>query len=81
LSELAPEDFVELLPLLRRAFSGFTSPERRNMGEKVRHLRSTPLSGAPVGDHSGSTADLDHERASLVLPVLAQILGVKFDAN
>jgi hypothetical protein len=70
LSELAPEEFIALLPLLRRSFSDFQAPERRQMGEKVKKLR-TP--GAQTGD--GDLAPINRERADLVLPVLAQILG------
>jgi Family of unknown function (DUF5682) len=77
LSELGSESFVEMLPLLRRAFSGFSAPERRSMGEKVRFLNSAP--GA--GSSRPATAAIDSERASNVLPVLAQILGVKFNGN
>ncbi len=33
---LNQESFAELLPLLRRTFSTFTSPERRQIGERVR---------------------------------------------
>lgn len=77
LSELAPNTFVELLPLLRRAFSNFSGPERRSMGEKVRYLHAGPAAG---GSRSSST-EIDHERASRVLPVLAQILGVKVNDN
>ena len=47
LVELSPEAFVALLPLLRRAFSGFQTPERRAMGEKVVRLYQAP---APGGD-------------------------------
>jgi hypothetical protein len=74
---LSPDVFTELLPLLRRAFSAFTGPERRAMGEKVKGLprigadRFTPSAGARQEPDN----DLDRERADLVLPVLAQILG------
>lgn len=82
LSELLPESFVELLPLLRRAFSGFTGPERRNMGEKVKQLHATPIAGiAGSADRSSGASDIDVERANSVLPVLAKVLGVKFDGN
>lgn len=82
LGELAPQDFVELLPLLRRAFSGFTGPERRLMGDKVRHLRSAAAPGTLSSSGSGSDSiEIDYERAGKVLPVLAQILGVKLNAN
>lgn len=77
LSELGPESFVELLPLLRRAFSGFSAPERRSMGEKVRYLHAAPGTG---GIHTAA-AEIDHQRAGSVLPVLAQILGVKSDGK
>jgi hypothetical protein len=72
LSELAPEEFIALLPLLRRSFSDFQPPERRQMGEKVKKLR-TPGGQTPSGD--GELAPINRERADLVLPVLAQILG------
>ncbi|HEY7020865.1 MAG TPA: DUF5682 family protein [Ktedonobacterales bacterium] len=72
LSELAPEEFIALLPLLRRSFSGFQPPERRQMGEKVKKLRA-PGGQAESGD--GDIAPINRERADLVLPVLAQILG------
>jgi Family of unknown function (DUF5682) len=78
LSELAEDVFVALLPLMRRAFSGFHAPERQKMGEKVKYLRSKPLARA------GSVIEkqrLNEERANMVLPVLAQILGVKLDDN
>jgi hypothetical protein len=77
LSGLVPDSFVELLPLLRRAFSGFSRPERRMMGEKARDLHQTPGTRSLAGDGG----EIDHERASLVLPVLAQILGVKSHGN
>lgn len=77
LRDLQAESFTELLPLLRRAFSSFSGPERRSMGEKVRHLHSAQGSG---GTRSASP-DIDHERAGRVLPVLAQVLGVKYHAN
>jgi hypothetical protein len=78
LSELAEDVFVTLLPLMRRAFSGFHAPERQKMGEKVKYLRSKSLAWA-----GGMTErqKLNEERANMVLPVLAQILGVKLDDN
>jgi hypothetical protein len=75
LSDLAEDDFVTLLPLLRRAFSGFHAPERQKMGEKVRHLHSKPQAGARI---TGQQSRLNQERADLVLPILAHILGVEF---
>lgn len=75
LSELVPESFVELLPLLRRAFSEFTGPERRSMGEKVKQLRAAPIAGVPgATGHRSGASDINVERAKIVLPVLARIL-------
>ncbi|WP_437201430.1 DUF5682 family protein [Planctomicrobium sp. SH664] len=76
LSELPEPTFVELLPLVRRAFSGFTVPERRQMGETVKRLRGQV---AATPSTTTSTRDIDTARANKVLPVLAQILGVAYD--
>jgi hypothetical protein len=77
LGELGPDSFVELLPFLRRAFSDFSGPERRAMGEKVRLLHTT----ASADGLQTSEVEIDHQRASEVLPVLAQLLGVQPDGN
>ena len=78
LSDLADNVFVTLLPLLRRAFAGFHAPERQKMGEKVKYLRSKSQAGIHT---TGEQSTLCQERADLVLPILAHILGVKFDGN
>ena len=72
LAALSNDALDAVLPLLRRAFSSFSGPERRSMGELVRTL------GGPGRNSSAPhrTAELDERRAALVLPVLAQILGV-----
>ena len=72
---LAPDAFQETLPLLRRAFSSFSAPERRSMGDKVRTLRADPRSSAAKA--VAAAPDVDLERAGLVVPVLARILGVE----
>ena len=69
LRELAPEEFLEMLPLLRRAFADFTGPERRQMGEKVQHLECPAGSGL---SGEGDLAPINRARADLVLPILAQ---------
>jgi hypothetical protein len=70
LAGLADDAFDAMLPLLRRAFASFTGPERRSMGDLVRHLRGG-AGGRAVGEE-----ELDDERAARVMPVLAHILGV-----
>jgi hypothetical protein len=77
LVELPKDIFTQTLPLLRRAFSGFSGPERRQMGEKVKRLRSAGAAGAAAKTDTGAD-NLDVERARRVLPVLAQILGVPY---
>ncbi|HEV2778839.1 MAG TPA: DUF5682 family protein [Actinophytocola sp.] len=62
--------FTEVLPLLRRTFGSFATPERRAIGERAREL--TVQSGA-----QGSSVDsVDVKRAEAALPVVAQLLGV-----
>jgi len=76
LSELSAEVFTEMAPLVRRAFADFTGPERRQMGDKVKRLRSdrNPARTAPGALQRSS--EVDHDRAARVLPVLKHILGV-----
>lgn len=78
LCELSEEVFLETLPLLRRAFSDFSPAERRQMGAKLKRLNPTSVSS--TGTLSVEEREINHERAVLVLPVLAQILGVPYDA-
>jgi hypothetical protein len=75
LRDLDDDLFTAALPFLRRAFSGFSAPERRVMGEKVRDHGSERRS-SPGVDRG---VELDVERANLVLPVLSHILGAKIE--
>jgi Family of unknown function (DUF5682) len=77
LSELSAPVFVEMMPLLRRAFGDFTGPERRQMGEKAKQLRSDSEAVSAVARSPAGSTDIDQERASQVLPILAHILGSK----
>lgn len=69
LAGLSSEAFVRTLPLLRRTFSTFESPERRSLGEKARSTEAGAV--AKQGD-----ALIDDERGSRVLPLYAQLLGL-----
>jgi len=85
LSELNDETFAALLPILRRAFASFQSPERRKMGEKVKGLH-TPAHIAPAAGENETgemvaQETINSERADQVLPVLASILGVTYHGN
>jgi hypothetical protein len=76
-ARLSADDFQEMLPLLRRAFSGFSGPERRMMAERVKDLGPSFVGGSASSRRSRSDdTPIDHDRASAVLPVLARILGV-----
>ncbi len=77
LTALPNDSFTALAPLLRRTFSTFTSPERRQLGERARR-GMTGASRAAIGDHS-RTEDFDQARAETVLPTLAKLLGMKTD--
>jgi hypothetical protein len=70
---LKTESFPQLLPLLRRTFSTFPAPERRQIGERVKR-------GAGGGRTiaTGATATIDEDRARKVLPLAAQILGLEY---
>ncbi|HWQ35074.1 MAG TPA: DUF5682 family protein [Blastocatellia bacterium] len=64
------EAFTQLLPLLRRTFSTFAAPERRQMGERV---RSGPMKTTAT---TAGRIDFDATRAEAVLPLVRQLLGL-----
>lgn len=69
LTTLSEERFRQILPMLRRAFSGFSAPERRQLGERAARPEN-PIAAV------GALPDWDHERAERVLPLFRQLLGV-----
>jgi hypothetical protein len=69
LASLRDDAFVELLPLLRRTFSTFAAPERRQIGERARR------GAAPVIALAAPT-DFDAGRADAAMPLIAQMLGL-----
>lgn len=66
---IGTEQFNELAPVLRRTFSAFPKPERRQIGQA---LTQGAAQAAPAAI---SLSDLNEERANRVLPLLVQILG------
>jgi hypothetical protein len=74
LRALDPETFTATIPLLRRAFSGFEPPERRKMGEKVKHITAEGVT-VQTATGVGGASDLDPQRVARVMPVLARILA------
>ena len=70
---LSEEDFIALLPLMRRTFSQFSHAERRKIGEKAKKGGT----GTTVKILETSLDNLDEERAMKALPVVAQLLGIQ----
>jgi hypothetical protein len=68
LTGIPPDAFTEVLPLLRRTFSEYPAPQRRQIGERAVRLDSA----APMGGDSGG---IDEERADLVMPTVGALLG------
>lgn len=62
---LGGDRFVEVLPLLRRTFAGFSVPERRAVGERVRR----------GGRAAGPEPELDERRAAAAARTVLEILG------
>jgi Family of unknown function (DUF5682) len=68
LSTLVEEDFIALLPALRRAFAEFDSNERRVIASVI---------GRAGGGTAGSVApstELDPTRVAIVMPTLLELL-------
>jgi len=70
ISGLQEDTFMQVLPLLRRTFAGFSSPERRKLGEKAR------AGGGAGQSHQLTDTNFDPERAEQGLPVIMQLLGL-----
>ena len=70
LSSLREETFVALLPLLRRAFSTLTAPERRQLGQRARQL------GGPGRLTSSGDLEFDQARAEAGLRTVLMLLGI-----
>ncbi|WP_257234651.1 DUF5682 family protein [Streptomyces sp. JV178] len=72
--------FTDVLPLLRRTFSAYEPGVRRTLGELVRRGPGRGSAAAAGGSGApGFAADLDHDRADAVLPVVRLLLGLDDD--
>ncbi len=71
-ASLRPDDFLEVLPLLRRTFGEFDASERAGIGQAVRRLRTGPASES--GPEAG-LAGTDAARAAGAVRTVAAILG------
>jgi len=68
-SELDEENFVQLLPLLRRTFAHYSSSERRKLGEKVKQ------GDGPV--NRIAVAGIDEIRAKQGIDIILTLFGNK----
>ncbi|MDN5770493.1 MAG: DUF5682 family protein [Microlunatus sp.] len=69
-AELSDREFADVLPLIRRTFSTFTSPERRQLGERL------ATAGPGPGPVAGSPT-YDLELAAPALTVVDRLLGLR----
>ena len=74
LAELSDAHFIHVLPMLRRTFTAFSAPERRQIAERARraasrngNARSASLSGEAWNE----------ERAALPVPFLRRLRGLE----
>jgi Family of unknown function (DUF5682) len=75
LSTLSADAFDAALPLLRRAFSQFTEPERQQMGIQVRSRHGAAGAAGTAATSGGDEDDWDESRVRRVLDVVAIALG------
>jgi hypothetical protein len=66
--ELSPQEFVDVLPLVRRTFGAFSGAERRQIAARVRPGGRDVTSAVPD--------DLDEERGLAAVATVATLLGV-----
>jgi hypothetical protein len=74
---LKEEPFVALLPLLRRTFSTFSGPERRQIGERVRMSNPGESKPSQPDPEDDPAEQINQERADAMLPVLGMLLGLE----
>jgi hypothetical protein len=74
-ASLKADLFTQLLPLLRRTFSTFPAPERRQMGERASKGPTAHAKGSAHAHEHG--AEIDAARADRVIPLCARMLGIE----
>ena len=75
-TSLPADTFTAILPLLRRTFSTFPAPERRQMGERVKQGFRVEGLGLIRDERLGMRDDFDPARADAVLPLVTRLLGL-----
>ncbi len=74
IEQLTEDVFIQVLPLLRRTFSGFSQPEKRKLGEKVKSGESKPVMQVVENN-------FNRQQALKGIPVVLQILGLATNTN
>ena len=77
MASLGPEEFVEVLPLLRRTFGGFAEAERAAIGRAARAIgtRAGSAAGGAGRPRGADDEGIDAARAAGALRTAALILG------
>jgi hypothetical protein len=72
LTDLSPEHFMQVVPLVRRSFAGFSGAERRDLGLRAaRDVAPVKTAGRP-----DTEPDLDVTRAAKPVATLRLLLGL-----
>jgi hypothetical protein len=78
-ASLSAQEFLDVLPLLRRTFGEFAAPERSSIDRAVRHLSDGgghgPGNAGSNGGRGDGAAELDAARAAGALRTVAMILA------
>lgn len=69
---LSDENFMELLPVIRRTFSNFSPAERRKLGEKAKNYEVNGTQARRIDDIS-----CNNDEAARVIPLLGLLLGIE----
>jgi hypothetical protein len=77
LCALGDEDFITLLPMLRRAFSGFDRSERRRLLDGLRQPMRTVAQSDVGQPATAASSQSDAPGFEAALPLLLTILGVE----
>ncbi|MCP2732612.1 DUF5682 family protein, partial [Limnofasciculus baicalensis] len=75
-TQLNEDTFTTLLPLLRRTFSTFSLGERHQIGVQVRRGDTAQAGDMAEIDLECNASDRHRHPPNLVLPILAQLLGL-----
>jgi hypothetical protein len=76
LAALTGEQFLAVLPALRRTFGDFAPPERRAIGDKAARLDGSGRAPARPTGSSAQDDDLDFAHATPAVHTVASILGL-----